>query len=95
MLELILLYCWIGVERAPCKELARIPHQTYVSCAYQGHVEVAKRNASYQKMFMGGEKTVAMCLPAGVNLDRYEHLKLLQVIYDVPVILPSPYDLPR
>lgn len=96
MFELILLYCWVGMERVPCKEIApRVLHNTYVSCAYQGNIEVSKRNNSWQKMYWGGEKTVAICLPAGLELEQYAHLNLLEAITGISAILPSPHDLPH
>ena len=96
MFELILLYCWVDMERVPCKEIApRVLHNTYVSCAYQGVQQVSKRNNSWQKTYWGGEKTVAICLPAGLDLELYAHLKLLEAITGTPAILPSPHDLPH
>ena len=84
------------MERVPCKEIApRVLHNTYVSCAYQGVQEVSKRNNSWQKTYWGGEKTVAICLPAGLDLELYSHLKLLEAITGTPAILPSPHDLPH
>lgn len=95
MFELILLYCWVGMEHIPCKEVApRVLHSTYVSCAYQGTHEVSERNNSWQKMYWEGEKTVAICLPAGMKLELYSHLNLLEAITGKPAIRPSPYDLP-
>ena len=84
------------MERVPCKEVApRVLHNTYVSCAYQGVQQVSKRNNSWQKTYWGGEKTVAICLPAGLDLELYSHLKLLEAITGTPAILPSPHDLPH
>ena len=95
MFELILLYCWVGMERIPCKEIApRVLHNTYVSCAYRGVQEVSKRNNSWQKMYWMGEKTVAICLPAGLDIEPYSHLALLEAITGTPAILPSRHDLP-